>query len=42
MSVQICKFGWGAAAMLSADPDGGHRTMELSYVEQALMAHTTR
>lgn len=23
-SVQICKFGWGAAAMLSADPDGGH------------------
>jgi hypothetical protein len=23
-SVQICKFGWGAAAMLTADPDGGH------------------
>jgi hypothetical protein len=23
-SVQICKFGWGAAAMLNADPDGGH------------------
>ena len=23
-SVQICKFGWGAAAMLAADPDGGH------------------
>ena len=22
-SVQICKFGWGAAAMLVADPDGG-------------------
>jgi len=24
-SVQICKFGWGAAAMLTADPEGGHR-----------------
>jgi hypothetical protein len=23
-SVQICKFGWGAAAMLAADPQGGH------------------
>jgi len=23
-SVQICKFGWGAAAMHTADPDGGH------------------
>jgi len=23
-SVQICKFGWGAAAMLTADPTGGH------------------
>jgi hypothetical protein len=23
-SVQICKFGWGAAAMLTADPQGGH------------------
>jgi hypothetical protein len=23
-SVQICKFGWGAAAMHAADPDGGH------------------
>ncbi|MET0928245.1 MAG: hypothetical protein ABWX74_01940, partial [Aeromicrobium sp.] len=23
-SVQICKFGWGAAAMLNADPEGGH------------------
>ena len=23
-SMQICKFGWGAAAMLAADPDGGH------------------
>jgi hypothetical protein len=23
-SVQICKFGWGAAAMLTADPAGGH------------------
>jgi hypothetical protein len=22
-SVQICKFGWGAAEMLTADPDGG-------------------
>ncbi len=22
-SVQICKFGWGASAMLVADPDGG-------------------
>ena len=25
-SVQICKFGWGAAAMLTADPGGGHLT----------------
>jgi hypothetical protein len=24
-SVQICKFGWGAAAMLTADPAGDHR-----------------
>jgi len=24
-SVQICKFGWGVANMLVADPDGGHR-----------------
>jgi hypothetical protein len=23
-SVQICKYGWGAAAMVNADPDGGH------------------
>ena len=23
-SVQICKFGWGAAKMQFADPDGGH------------------
>jgi hypothetical protein len=23
-SVQICKYGWGAAAMLTADPGGGH------------------
>ncbi|MHA7273739.1 hypothetical protein ACX80Z_09940 [Arthrobacter sp. TMT4-20] len=23
-SVQICKYGWGAAAMLAADPDGEH------------------
>jgi hypothetical protein len=23
-SVQICKYGWGAAAMLAADPAGGH------------------
>ncbi|OLO25841.1 hypothetical protein PZ61_0236050 [Streptomyces sp. MNU77] len=23
-SVQICKFGWGAAAALAADPEGGH------------------
>jgi hypothetical protein len=23
-SVQICKFGWGAAAMLAADLDGGY------------------
>jgi hypothetical protein len=24
-SRQICKFGWGAAAMLEVDPEGGHR-----------------
>jgi hypothetical protein len=23
-SVQICKYGWGASAMLTADPHGGH------------------
>lgn len=23
-SVQICKFGWGSAAMLIADPEGDH------------------
>jgi hypothetical protein len=23
-SVQICKYGWGVAAMLTADPTGGH------------------
>lgn len=32
-SRQICKFGWGAAAMLEADPAGGHLPQVLRMAE---------
>jgi hypothetical protein len=32
-SVQICKFGWGAAAMLAADPTGGHLSWAIKMME---------
>ncbi len=32
-SRQICKFGWGAAAMLEADPDGAHLPQVLRMVD---------